>query len=590
MFGKSGRLIKLTAVVLLAIAVPFFSQQIKIKVIETTDTHGAIFPYDFTNLKPLNHSLAQVYSYVKKEREDTTQTVLLFSNGDILQGTPVVYYYNFEVPEKPHLYAQVMNYMKYDLGTVGNHDIEAGHKVYDKFRKEINFPWLAANATDTKSGEPYFQPYAVFNVKGVKIAVLGLITPGIPNWLPEILWSGIRFDDMVETARKWVKIIKEKEKPDILIGMFHSGVDLNYGGAKQLYLNENASQAVAEKVPGFDLVLVGHDHHGWNYRVMNEVTHDSVAILGGTHSAIIFGEASFYYNKKKHTLDSLVTKLIDSKNYKPDADFMNKFKSQFEEVKKYVEKPIAIFTESIDSRKALFGESKFMDLIHKVQLELSGAEISFASPLSMHAIIDSGKIIVGDMFKLYHYENFLYTMKLKGSEIKAVLEYAAAMQFNQMKSPEDHLLNFEKDKDGKIEFSERYGMPMLKGRFYNFTSAAGINYTIDVTKPKGKRVTITSMSNGKPFDENKFYTVALNSYRGNGGGGHLTKGAGISKEELKKRLVKSTEKDLRYLMMKWFEKKKVIEPPFFNNWKVIPEKLVKPAVERDYKFLFGETK
>ncbi len=335
--------------VLLAIS-QIYSQQVQIKIIETTDTHGAIFPYDFTNLKPLNHSLAQVYSYVKEQRKDTAQSVLFFSNGDILQGTPVVYYYNFEVPQKPHLYARVMNFMKYDLGTVGNHDIETGHDVYDKFKNEIKFPWLAANAVREDNGEPYFQPYQVFDIKGVKIAVLGIITPGIPNWLPKILWSGMYFDDMVNTAKKWVQVIKEKEKPDILIGLFHAGVNLNYGGSSEVYMNENAAQAIAEEVPGFNLVFVGHDHRGWNYKVANKVTKDSVIILGGTSSARVFAVADFYYNLSQRGLDSVKTQLIDSKNFEPDSVFMQTFKPQFDSVKNYVEQPLGTFTKSLDSR------------------------------------------------------------------------------------------------------------------------------------------------------------------------------------------------------------------------------------------------
>ncbi len=583
-FGKNLRI----ATLLLFFSSLLFPQQVHIKIVETTDTHGAIFPYDFTNQKPLNHSLAQITAYVKAERSKSGQNVLLFSNGDILQGTPAVYYYNYEKKTGAHLYAQVMNYMKYDAGTVGNHDIETGHDVYDKFRKELDFPWLAANAIDEKTGEPYFQPYQTFEIDGVKIAVLGLITPGIPNWLPKILWKGIYFDDMLKTAKKWVKIIRDKEKPDILIGLFHAGVNLNYGSTGEIYMNENASQAVAEKVPGFDLVFVGHDHHGWNYKVANEESGDSVIILGGTSSARIFAVADFYYSKNRNKLDSVATQLIDSKKFEPDEDFMTRFSEQFDEIKNYVKQPLGIFTKTLDSRQALFGESEFVDLIHEAQLELTGADISFAAPLSMHAKIDSGEINVGDMFKLYHYENFLYTMKLKGSEIKGALEYAAAIWFSKMSSPNDHLLNFKTDKNGKIVLSERSGYPLLAGRFYNFESAAGIKYIVDVTKEKGNRVKIISMSNGTPFDENKFYKVAVNSYRGNGGGGHLTKGAKIPKEELSKRIIKSTDRDLRFLMMKWIERKKIIVPPFFNNWVIVPKDFVLPAKERDFELMFGK--
>jgi len=177
-----------------------YSQTVKLKVIETSDVHGSIFPYDFINDKEINTSLAQIYTYVKEERAKKDQQVILLDDGDILQGQPIVYYYNFEKTDTPHICAQVMNYMEYDAGTVGNHDIEPGHPVYDRLVKEFNFPWLAANAVNEKDGEPYFKPYTIIKRGEIKIAVLGMITPGIPNWLPRDIWSGIEFKDMVETA------------------------------------------------------------------------------------------------------------------------------------------------------------------------------------------------------------------------------------------------------------------------------------------------------------------------------------------------------------------------------------------------------
>ncbi|MCH7828032.1 MAG: bifunctional metallophosphatase/5'-nucleotidase, partial [Bacteroidetes bacterium] len=202
-------------IILFILSLTINAQTVKLKFIETTDVHGSIFPYDFKKDKQTSTSLSQVYTYIKQEREKKDQFVILLDAGDILQGQPVVYYYNFERTNEKHIVAQVMNYMKYDAGTIGNHDIEPGHNVYDKIKKEFNFPWLAANAVNVKTGKPYFPPYKILKKGGIKIAVLGLITPGIPMWLPKNIWSNIDFKDMIKTAKKWVKIIKEKEKPDL---------------------------------------------------------------------------------------------------------------------------------------------------------------------------------------------------------------------------------------------------------------------------------------------------------------------------------------------------------------------------------------
>jgi len=425
------------------------AQTVNVKIIETSDVHGAIFPYDFTENKPTNASLARVTTYVNEQREDTNQVVFLVDNGDILQGTPAVYYYNFEKTDTLHLYADVMNYMKYDVGTVGNHDIETGHEVYDRFDKEINFPWLAANAINTKTNEPYFKPYTVLGRNGIKIAVLGLITPAIPKWLPEKIYSGIRFDDMIEAARKWVKIIEEKEHPDLLIGLLHAGVDYTYGGENEnTYKNENASKLVAEKVPGFDIVFVGHDHAGWNFSTKNPEGHN-VLVLGTTAGArnVAVADVKLDYSGTNHSFvkESVSGALIDMKDFTPDPDFMKRYQRNFEEVKNYVSRPIGEFTETISSRDAMFGPSKFVDLIQTIQLNLTGADVSFTAPLSFDAKIDKGTVYVKDMFDLYRYENLLYTMELTGQEIKDYLEYSYGNWFNQMKSEDDHLLKFKLD-------------------------------------------------------------------------------------------------------------------------------------------------
>ena len=229
--------------------------EVTLKLIETSDVHGCYFPYDFIRNKPMKGSLARVSSYVKEQREKY-ENVILMDNGDILQGQPVAYYYNYMDTVSEHVCAAMLNYMKYDVGTMGNHDVETGHAVYDRWVRQCNFPVLGANIVDNKTGKPYLPPYQIIEKEGVKIAILGMITPAIPSWLPEQLWSGLHFEDMEDCARKWVKIIREKENPDVLVGLFHAGPE----GNKLDNVVENGSGNVAKSVPGFDVVFMGHDH------------------------------------------------------------------------------------------------------------------------------------------------------------------------------------------------------------------------------------------------------------------------------------------------------------------------------------------
>lgn len=568
------------------------AQTVKVKIVETSDVHGAIFPYDFLNDRPTNTSLAQVMSYLKEQRADTNQIVFLLDNGDILQGNPAIYYINFEKKEGKHLLADIMNYMQYDAATIGNHDIDPGPEVYKRFRNDIQFDWLAANAIDQATGKPFFKPYTVIERGGIKIAVFGMITPYVPNWLPEKLFKGIRFDDMVETAKQWVKKIRDWEQPDLLIGLFHSGVDANYGGQNiETYKNENASELVAKLVPGFDIVFVGHDHQGHNYTV-NNTDDGKVLILGTQANARTLAVANVTLTFDKHSsffeIKDKQGEIVDVKKYSPDTEFMNNYDALLKEIKNYSSQKIGINKTVIKSADGIFGPSIATDFINSIQLELTKADLSFTPPFSFNDVVETGDLFVRDIFSLLRYENYLYTMELTGKEIKDYLEYSYGNWFNQMKDENDHLLRFKKNDKGEMIFSNRTNSPELYERFYNFDCAAGIEYEVDVTKPIGQRLTIKKFTDGRPFNLDTKYKVAINSYRGSGGGGHLTRGAGIPKEELKNRIIASTDTDFRHYVIEWIKTQQIVEPKRLNNWEIVPEKFWQKGKEKDYQILFGK--
>jgi 2',3'-cyclic-nucleotide 2'-phosphodiesterase/3'-nucleotidase len=558
-------------------------------IIESTDIHGVILPYDFIEKEKSDFSMASSFTYISKERKEKDALVLL-DNGDNLQGQPEVYYYNFIDTLSQHFLSSVMNYMGYDAGTVGNHDVEAGHRVYDRMVKEDKFPLLAANAVDIKTGKPYFKPYQIINKDGIKIAVFGMVTPSIPNWLPPELYSGIEFKDMVETAKKWMPAILS-EKPDLVVGLFHSGWDRSEAlPGKTNSESENGSAAVAYNVPGFDIIFNGHDHKLANEKFVNSAG-DTILILNGGSRSEKLAEADILFTGKKKNGKpemKISGKLINVSDYKPDPVFISLFAPQSEKIDTYVNRVIGNSSATITSRDAYFGSCAFIDMIHEIQLEITHADISFAAPLSFDVKINKGPITVGDMFKLYRYENMLYTMSMSGEEIKKYLEFSYSLWVNTMNGPDDLLLKFRNGKDG---------MPILtkdkayfKNPSYSFDSAAGIDYTVDVSKPEGERINIKCFTGGKPFELNKMYKVAVNSYRGNGGGGHFTEGAGIPKDELRKRLISSTDRDLRYYILKSIESKGTINPMPLNNWKIIPENWVKAAKPSEYRMLFGDKK
>jgi 2',3'-cyclic-nucleotide 2'-phosphodiesterase/3'-nucleotidase len=553
------------------------TRTVELKLVETTDVHGAFYPYDFLTKHEAKGSLARLASYLQEQRAQYGQNLLLLDNGDILQGQPTAYYYNFEDTTSTHLVADMLNYLRYDAGNMGNHDVETGHAVYDRWIGQCRFPILGANILRNADDQPYLPPYQILERDGVKIAVLGMITPAIPSWLPERLWSGLHFEDMVTCARKWVKVIQEKEQPDVMVGLFHSGKGSNVLGG----VVENASLDVAREVPGFDVVLTGHDHTRNLERIAN-VAGDSVWIVNPANRALYVGDVSLRLQLKKGKVvkKELTGRLQSLMDYPVDEAFMLTFSPQYEAVSQYVKRRIGTMSSTISAQEAFFGPSAFIDLIHTLQLNISGAEISFCAPLSWNAEIKAGEITVADMFNLYKFENMLYVMRLTGREIKNYLEMSYGMWVNQMQGPDDHLLLLD-EQAGSDEKGYRF-----KYYTFNFDSAAGIQYTVDVTKPVGERIHITAMADGTPFDMDREYRVALNSYRGNGGGDLLVQGAGIPKAELPGRMVSATDKDLRYYLIEYIQQHPDLHPEPLNQWRFVPEEWARPAAERDSRMMF----
>lgn len=564
------------------------TKTIRLKVIETSDVHGHFFPYDFMEQKPLKGTLVRANTYINSQRSIYGDNLLLIDNGDILQGQPCVYWSNYVMPEDENLAASVINYMRYDAETVGNHDIEPGHKVYDKWIREVRCPLLGANIVkeECKNGKASpksiykgLKPYSVHYKDGVKICIIGLLTPTIPSWLNHSIWKGIEFEEMVSCARKWVKYIQDYEKPDLLFGLFHSGLD---GGIVTDNCAENATADVAREVPGFDVIFFGHDHQVHKEWIVNKNGQNVLCIDPSCYvKNVAEAEIELTYTNGKLSKKVIEGHIVNVLDEEVDTDMLNHFQPQIDAVKSYVSQKIGRFESPIYTRESFFGNSAFTDLIHNLQLQITNADISFNAPLSFNTTINAGDVTMADMFKLYRFENLLFVLRMTGEEIRKHLEYSYDMWTNTMKSPEDHALRLN---DNSKDDQQRTGFQYYT---FNFDSACGIDYEVDLTKPDGEKVKILRFTNGVPFDEKKWYKVAMNSYRANGGGELLTLGAGIPQDSLYNRVIFHTDRDQRYYLTNEIKRMGVINPKPNNNWKFVPENWVKPALERDRKKLFG---
>lgn len=551
------------------------TETVTLRILATTDVHGAFFPYNFIERKPMRGSLARVSTYVNSQRKDFGDRLILLENGDILQGQPTCYYTNYIKPDLPNVAAEVVNYLKYDAAAFGNHDVETGHAVYDKWIREMNCPTLGANIIDTATGQPYVKPYTVIEREGVRVAVLGMLTPAIPNWLNETLWQGLSFEEMVGSCRKWIKIIREKESPDVIVGLFHSGWD---GGISTMHYDEDATKKVAEQVEGFDVIFFGHDHHE-----RNVTTAGGTVCLDASCNALRVAQATVTvtHQKGKTVKVEKQGEIVDVCPLDVDQTYIQHFQPQIDSVSAFVGRRIGTFRQTVRSRDAFFGSAGFTDYIHRLQLEHTGADISFNAPLTFDSEIKAGPVYVSDMFKIYRYENMIYTLRMTGREIRNMLEMSYDLWVNTMQSPDDHIMLLTDSWSDK----QRMG---FKNLTFNFDTAAGIDYEVDVTKPNGQKVHILRMSDGRPFDEKAWYKVAMNSYRGNGGGELLTRGAGIDKKDIPSRITYISQHDQRYYLTQMIERQGTVDALPLNNWRFVPEEWTKPAIERDRRLIFKE--
>ena len=555
------------------------TKTVNLRIIETSDVHGYFFPYDFVERKALDGTLMRVSTYVNRLRKDYGDNLLLIDNGDILQGQPTCYWSNYVMTNEENISARMVNYMRYDAEGIGNHDLEPGHAVYDKWINEVNCPVLGANVIDTKTGKPYLKPYALFVRDGVKIAVIGMLTPTIACWLNEKTWEGLAFEEMVSSSR-WVKYVREVERADLVIGLFHSGKE---NGLVLNGMEEDATARVAREVPGFDIIFYGHDHQVHNEWIKNTAGQKVLTLDPSCWARnVADAQVSLTYENGRLKKKDIKGDIVSMRNEQVDEQMQAHFQQDFERIKKYVDRKIGHFETTVRTRDCFFGNSAFTDFIHSLQLRISGADISFNAPLSFDSKIEAGDVTMADMFKLYRFENLLYVLNMTGREIQGHLEESYDRWTNTMKSPSDHLLLLN---DNGMDDQQRAG---FKNYTFNFDSASGIDYEVDVTKPNGQKVRILRMSNGEAFQPDKMYKVVMNSYRGNGGGDLLTKGAGIQKEQLNSRIIYQTPLDLRHYLTQEIERQGNVCPQKASNWKFVPEEWTIPAAQRDYKQLFGE--
>ena len=559
----------------LAIALSFLfsgcSKPETLYIVTTGDVHGSFFDRPYVEGGGTRTSLMSVMHYVDSLRTAVGKdNVLLLDAGDVLQGDNATYYYNYVATEGEHLYSRIADYMDYDAVVMGNHDVETGHPVYDKVASELRshgISYLAGNYVTT-DGTSYFPEYKVFRRSGRKVLVLGYGNSNIRAWLSEPLWSGMDFESLLPSVQEDVDNIVAKVKPDVVIVVTHTGTGEGDGS-----MLESQGMDLFNTLRGVDVVVSAHDHSPY------AENRDSIVLVNAGSRAGYVGLVTVSAEGENKL--SVRTVRLDKKAV--DAKMEAAFAADFEAVKAFTNRQIGSLEKTMLTRDAYKGMCDYINLIHTVQLSVPEAEISFAAPLTYNGTIKSGPIIFNDLLTIYPYENQMFVVRLSGEEIRKYMEYAYDMWIQQ---GGEHVLRIENQPDARTG-SKRWS---FVGRSYNFDSAAGLVYTVDVTKPYGNRICITSLADGRAFDPEASYNVAMTSYRANGGGNTMPLGTGITDVEAEGRVV-ARYPEIRDLIGDYISKYGTITPELLSDpmsigsWKFVPESSAL-RIEEDMDLLF----
>jgi 2',3'-cyclic-nucleotide 2'-phosphodiesterase (5'-nucleotidase family) len=527
------------------------TDHVHIVLLGTTDIHGNIFPVDYYANHAANRGLAKIETLVRQVRA-SEPNVLLLDSGDIIEGTPLAYYFARKDTSQTNPTIAVMNAMGYDAAACGNHEFNFGEDVLWKAKREAKFPILAANVKqDFVNGVEYFQPYIIKKVGGVRVGIVGFITPGIPRWEIPAHYKGYEFEQIVASAKRMIPEVRKQV--DLVVVIAHSGLGPDPAANQQTSTDEitgeNAMLGLAEQVPGIDVILFGHTHREVAQQIVSGVLMAQARNWGQSLARAdveMERDASgSWHVKEKHSAVIPVTASTEA-----DAEIVKLAQPYEAATQKYLDTPIATSAQEMHGDISRYQDDPLVDLIHQVQLEAGHADVSLATMFYPALKIPAGPVTVRQVAGLYIYENTLYVIEMTGTQIKEALEHAASF-FPQW----------------PFDTSKPLQMPN-----YNADSAHGVGYVIDLSRPVGDRIRNLTR-NGKPLDMAAKLRVAINNYRYTGGG-HYDVFKALP-------IVYRSPQEVRELIIEFVSKMGTMPTTSDGNWRIEPREAAQALIAEE---------
>ena len=530
---------------LVVFVVPMFANGVNektITILETSDIHGTIAPWDYASDKSYDGSLAQAATIIKQQRAIDPE-LLLLDCGDSLQDN-MIQEFRFD-EENPMIKA--MNYLEYDAWELGNHEFNFEYNNLLRAINQANFPVLGGNIVKA-DGTPFVNEYIVRNIDGVSVAIFGIEAPHVTRWEasnPEH-YNLMTFRTPMEQTERMVKELYGKY--DVLICLAHYGEDGEYETAGM----REIAQKYGDKVNAF---LIGHAHSNLCEQLDNGTwliepgsKCSNVGKVTITLQQLVAGGKWFVTATKGELLPIYKAKVPS------DKDFMALMNYVYEEARAKANKVVGqVGADFLPSQwwndlegipTAIVQDTAMMDLINKIQMEETGADTSLAALFTTQSNLKKGDFKKRDGVLIYKYDNTLMAVRVTGAQLKEIIELRAGTFFNEF-TEGDYTISF----DPKI-------------RMYNYDMFAGVNYDIDISRPAGDRI-VNITFNGEPLKADQELVLAMNNYRYGG-----LSGAGLISAKPED-LVYNTGLAIRDLIADYVEKSGTIMPECDNNWKII---------------------